>query len=214
MEREGHGEFFARIKQAADCRLIFKRFWPNHFRERGNCFCPFHDDSRSSLQLSRELAFCHAENLKFDAVDLYARATGAASGEAASKLAKELGVRKPEKKAGVRAAKIIAVYDYEDAGGKLLYQSVRFFPKTFRLRRPDPGKKSAWIWNLDGVQRVPYRLPEVLAADTIFVVEGEKDADRLAGDRTCRDHEFRRGGQVASRSRFLFCQKARRDPAR
>ena len=31
------------------------------------------------------------------------------------------------------------------------------------------------------MRRVPYRLPEVIAADTVFVVEGEKDADRLAG---------------------------------
>lgn len=28
--------------------------------------------------------------------------------------------------------------------------------------------------------RIPYRLPEVIAAETVYVVEGEKDADRLA----------------------------------
>jgi putative DNA primase/helicase len=44
-----HRDIIARIKQAADCRSIFKRFWLNDFRERGNCFCPFHDDSKSSL---------------------------------------------------------------------------------------------------------------------------------------------------------------------
>jgi putative DNA primase/helicase len=181
VQREEHSGVFARIKQAADCRSIFKRFWPNHFRERGNCFCPFHDDSRSSLQVSRQMAFCHAENLKLDAVDLYARATGTTNGEAVAELGKELGVRTPEKKAGVRSREIIAAYDYADAGGKLLYQSVRFAPKTFRQRRPDMKIKGGWIWNLDGVQRVPYRLSEVIAADTVFVVEGEKDADRLAG---------------------------------
>jgi hypothetical protein len=32
---------------------------------------------------------------------------------------------------------------------------------------------------MTGVERVPYRLPEVVAADTVWVVEGEKDADNL-----------------------------------
>jgi len=39
-----------------------------------------------------------------------------------------------------------------------------------------------WIWNLDGVQRVPYHLPQLKAAsiqDFIFIAEGEKDCDRL-----------------------------------
>ncbi len=51
------------------------------------------------------------------------------------------------------------------------------------------GKKSFYqhSWNgrewVKGAQqvRIPYRLPEVIAADTVYIVEGEKDADRLAG---------------------------------
>ena len=35
------------------------------------------------------------------------------------------------------------------------------------------------MWNLEGVRRVLYRLPEVLAAEEVMLVEGEKDADRL-----------------------------------
>jgi hypothetical protein len=38
------------------------------------------------------------------------------------------------------------------------------------------------MWNLDGIERVLYRLPELLAADPDalnFVAEGEKDVDRL-----------------------------------
>ena len=33
---------------------------------------------------------------------------------------------------------------------------------------------------MQGVERVLYRLPEVLAAGEVWVVEGEKDADSLA----------------------------------
>lgn len=76
--------------------------------------------------------------------------------------------------------KIVATYDYVDENGKLLYQAVRYSPKDFRQRRPDG--KGGWIWK-GGINKVPYRLPDILNApkDTpIFIVEGEKDADRLA----------------------------------
>ena len=80
----------------------------------------------------------------------------------------------------VAERKIIATYDYRDETGKLLYQVVRYAPKDFRQRRPDG--KGEWIWNLEGVRRVPYRLPELLSASTqdwVYIVEGEKDADNL-----------------------------------
>jgi hypothetical protein len=83
---------------------------------------------------------------------------------------------------GVITRRVVATYDYTDRDGKLVFQVVRYEPKTFRQRRPDG--KGGWIWNLDGVTIWPlYRLPAVLNAkpsETIFVVEGEKDADRLA----------------------------------
>jgi hypothetical protein len=76
---------------------------------------------------------------------------------------------------------ISATYDYVDKGGALLFQVVRFEPKEFRQRRPNG--KDDWIWGLDGVRRVLYRLPELLGAiaagKTIYIVEGEKDADAL-----------------------------------
>ncbi len=52
-------------------------------------------------------------------------------------------------------------------------------PKGFRQRRPDG--KGGWLYNLDGVRRVLYRLPEVLKAGDVFICEGEKDAETLAG---------------------------------
>jgi hypothetical protein len=70
-------------------------------------------------------------------------------------------------------------YDYLDEAGQLLFQVVRFEPKGFSQRRPDG--KGGWIYNLEGVQRVPYRLPELIEAlandRPVFVVEGEKDCD-------------------------------------
>jgi RecA-family ATPase len=73
----------------------------------------------------------------------------------------------------------VATYDYTDKDGALLYQVVRYEPKTFRQRRPD---RNGWIWKLDD-RRVLYRLPDLLQYPdgTVFVCEGEKDADRVAG---------------------------------
>ena len=75
------------------------------------------------------------------------------------------------------AAEIVATYDYTDEGGNLLFQCVRSKPKDFWQRRPDG--KGGWINNLQGVRRVLYRLPEVIAASTVCVPEGEKDCDNL-----------------------------------
>jgi 5S rRNA maturation endonuclease (ribonuclease M5) len=76
-----------------------------------------------------------------------------------------------------RLGRIVATYDYVDENGKLLFQSVRYVPKDFRQRRPDG--RGGWIWNLREVRLVLYRLPDVLASQTVVVTEGEKDADRM-----------------------------------
>lgn len=67
-------------------------------------------------------------------------------------------------------------YDYIDAHGNLAYQVVRKPGKKFLQRRPDG--RGDWDWNLNGVARIPFRLPELLNADpsaTILICEGEKD---------------------------------------
>jgi hypothetical protein len=71
--------------------------------------------------------------------------------------------------------RIVAEYSYGDEHGKLLYQNIRYDPKDFRLRRPNG--KGGWTWTLGDVRRVLYRLPEVLGAEEVLIVEGEKDAD-------------------------------------
>jgi hypothetical protein len=71
--------------------------------------------------------------------------------------------------------RLVAEYSYTDEHGTLLYQNVRFDPKGFRQRRPNG--KGGWTWKLGNVRRTLYRLPEVLAARDVLIVEGEKDAD-------------------------------------
>ncbi len=73
----------------------------------------------------------------------------------------------------------VASYDYCDPDNNMLYQVVRYEPKTFRPWRHDSG----WHLGLGNGPKVLYRLPELLASPpevTVFFVEGEKDADNLA----------------------------------
>ncbi|QIG98585.1 AAA family ATPase [Bradyrhizobium sp. 6(2017)] len=81
--------------------------------------------------------------------------------------------------------KIVATYPYRDANGELLFEVLRYSPKNFRQRRPDRNSPGKWIWDVEGVPRVPYRLPElneqIELGRRVVIVEGEKDADRLWG---------------------------------
>jgi hypothetical protein len=92
---------------------------------------------------------------------------------------KQLGLEPLRPKRAANAnRKIVATYDYTDADGKLLYQVVRFDPKDFVHRQP--GEIGGWIYK-GSERRVLYRLPDLLKYPdgTVFVCEGEKDADRV-----------------------------------
>jgi hypothetical protein len=70
-------------------------------------------------------------------------------------------------------ASIAAVYDYHDEGGQHLFDVCRFDPKDFRQRRADG------VWKMAGVRRVLYHLDKLQGQTIAYIVEGEKDADRL-----------------------------------
>ena len=75
---------------------------------------------------------------------------------------------------------VVQKYDYRDADGDLKFQVQRFMPKDFRPRVPNGN--GGWYSGkgcMDGVEMIPYRLPEMLDADEVILVEGEKDVDAL-----------------------------------
>lgn len=85
------------------------------------------------------------------------------------------------------------VYQYVDENGALLFEAVRKEPKKFSQRRPNPSfnptmpkdreSNPEYLYNMDGVRRVLFNLPVLLASlartpdKAVFVVEGEKDVE-------------------------------------
>ena len=125
--------------------------------------CPSHNDKSPSLTAScnseKILVKCQA-GCSFDAV------------------VSALGMEQTQffaPKEKLLSKKIVARYRYEDKEGNHVMDVVRFKPKNFRPRKPDGD------WNLDGITRVPYRLPQMLAGikegRAIIIVEGEKDVE-------------------------------------
>lgn len=70
-----------------------------------------------------------------------------------------------------------AIYHYTDAQGKEIARKVRKPGKKFIWLHPD--EKGGFINGTGGAKIPLYRLPEVMAASVVYLVEGEKDADNL-----------------------------------
>jgi len=134
--------------------------------------CPFHNDQKPSFSVNVNTGqfICHACGEKGNAFTF------------AQKLNIPLDLV-PGYDPGYKSEKppdkpvLQKTYDYVDENGSLLFQVCRYNPKSFKQRKPDGN--GGWKYNLNGVRRVLYRLPVILKADRVILVEGEKDADNL-----------------------------------
>jgi putative DNA primase/helicase len=139
--------------------------------------CPAHEDGKASLSVKDGegkivihcFAGCTPESI-VSAIGL----------KLADLFAEPLRSRAPKKKQG--RGRVVCHYVYEDARGEPAFRVTRLSNKVFPQSRPDPDHPGEWVSGLDGVTRVLYHLPELLAASpsaVVFLVEGEKDADNL-----------------------------------
>jgi DNA primase len=75
--------------------------------------------------------------------------------------------------------------EYRNPDGSFVASKKGKHQKTFRQRRPDPKRQGEWVWNVNGIPALPYRLPELIEAiaceHPIIVVEGEAKANLLLG---------------------------------
>jgi putative DNA primase/helicase len=138
--------------------------------------CSAHDDRTASLSVSRGndgrvLLHCHAGC----GVDAICSAIGITKAD--------LFPPREDHRGYGAAKKIIAAYPYHDSDGVLVYEVCRYQPKGFRQRRPDGS--GGYIWSMEGITRILYRVPELLNSaedrpdDWVFICEGEKDVDAL-----------------------------------
>jgi 5S rRNA maturation endonuclease (ribonuclease M5) len=135
--------------------------------------CPAHPDRTPSLAIQEGdsqpvVLTCHADCDRDDVL----KGMGLSWADVCAPRQEQRGEWTP-------AGEAVAVYDYVDEEGHLLFQVLRTVDKQFRQRMKDPSAKSGWRWSIEGARRVPYRLPKVLEAigegRRVFVVEGERD---------------------------------------
>jgi len=157
--------------------------------------CPAHDDIDPSLGVDeaedgRVLFYCGAGCSTDDVIDALGLTFGDIGPDGAEH-PPEVPEHAPKYQDGIP-------YDYHDESGALLFQVIRreckgagaqpcpLHKKRFRQRAPRPAGWRTGKGALDGVRRVPYRLPELLAAaeahQPVVIVEGEKDANRVAAE--------------------------------
>lgn len=136
--------------------------------------CPFHDDANPSMVVYGDGRgfHCFACQANGDVFDFLKRHDGLEFADAKRHLEEFVGVSN-------QTPEVVARYPYTDEQGLLLFEVLRYFPKSFRQRRPDG--KGGWEWKLGDVRKPLYRLPDVLKAERVFVVEGEKDVEALEG---------------------------------
>ena len=126
--------------------------------------CPAHNDKKPSLTITdtgdKILLHCHAG---CDTLDILNK-LGLTEKDLFYNCIKE-------------KSKVVDEYIYKDENNNPLYKVVRFEPKSFAQAQYNNGE---WIFKMSGVKYVLYNLPEVLNSDTIYWVEGEKDANNLS----------------------------------
>ncbi|MRS02644.1 hypothetical protein EG832_05375 [bacterium] len=181
--------------QKEDIRNFFKgnykAFYSKYLTQikngRGNeysALCPFHDDKQPSLNFNSETGeyYCHGCGKNGHVVNFYAQLNNLDKQRdyprILSGIAKDFNIPVEETK-----RQPVKTYDYVTQEGKLIFQVCRYEPKSFSQRRMNGNGK--WVYNLEGVQRVLYRLPEVMKNDEVIIVEGEKDADNVAAMGFC-----------------------------
>lgn len=185
---EARAVYSAMTVTAEDITAALNGKWHGSY---GSARCPAHDDRSPSLSISngRDVSIllnCHA-NCPYESIVAAIEARGIRVRNDRPFNPPVLPVRSTNGKhidepvepdwSNVTPLRpnVAKVYDYRDEHGVVLFQKVRKPPKDFYQQRPDGTR------NLEGVRRVLYRLPELLASPDalVWLCEGEKDADRL-----------------------------------
>jgi len=163
-------------KKELDRQISYESFYSDYFPDHKTLMngewlvlCPFHDDHKPSMNINIRTGLfnCHACDAQGDYIQFYQKKTGKSFPDAVNGIGQQIGLQSVK-------PKIIKTYDYKGIDGKLVSQTVRYEPKKFSQRTQKNGQ---WIWSLKGVETVLYNLSDVLKAERVLVMEGEKDCD-------------------------------------
>jgi hypothetical protein len=198
-------EWIAKARSVPIERELERRGFLQTLRRKGKelvgacpkkCGC---DDDGFSVNPTKQVWHCRGCNKGGNVIDLVMWLDGSTFPEACTTLAGE----KPKKANGHSDDKVskivVASFEYHDEEGKLLFVVDRVQyqnpdgtwvlkegkpEKKFAQRRPDPNRKGKWLYNVEGVRVVPYRLPELIEAianeHVVYICEGEAKCDLLA----------------------------------
>ncbi len=165
-----------------DCGLTLRKQGSHWFAR-----CPFHDDSSPSFSIFPDGTRCGCPPCQWDGdvFEFVQRFYGLANAiQAAQWLCERYGIAISEPaKRTTRRGPYVEHYDYTDAAGTPVYRITRYHlvyaddgsiaGKTFSQGRLIDGVLQG---SMDDVEYVLFRLPEVLAADVVYLCEGERDA--------------------------------------
>jgi DNA primase len=142
--------------------------------------CPFHDDHHPSLDVdpTKGLWHCKVCNIGGDSFELVKKQVGLDFPAVLQDIGAKFGITgNGSKPKSASPGRLVKRYTYHDANGSAIFCKNRYEPKKFSICRPDGN--GSFLSGMGGVAPVLYRLPEVISADEIWIVEGEKDADAL-----------------------------------
>lgn len=147
--------------------MRYYNFFNQHVQElkiinkaKGECkgLCPFHNDHNPSF-------FCNANRGGWYCFTCKI-------GGGIKNFADRLDIQLPE---NLKIDDVI-YYTYRDARGNEIHQKRRYPQKKFAIYHK---QNDDWVKGQGDVKPILYNLPNVLANEKVFVVEGEKDAETL-----------------------------------
>ena len=167
------------IKSAGDCVRFVREVLGIEVSSDSRCAAVWRGGTReNSVTLEKDQWYDFADGKGGSLLDLCAVSKFGGDMFAAAAFLGEWLNLKPSSRVEQRA-EIVATYDYTDADDKLIIQVVRYKPKDFRQRRPNPETPGAWLWSVKDIVPPLYRLKDLRATKWVCIVAGEKDADNL-----------------------------------
>lgn len=155
--------------------------------------CVFHADRNPSLAVpvdNPQVFCCHGCGAKGNVLQFEVKFAGLTGkilnfDQAEEAICAELGMESPkhDRAAAGDIGRLEATYRYVEPSGNVRYvverRRLENGDKKFIQRRADGN--GGWIPNMAGVERLLYRLPEVIIANQVIYCEGEKCVEAVLG---------------------------------